>query len=329
MGSGRGRQILAIGVVLVVLAAGWVVWEHPGWISSPSSPHGASTPSPPPPAGNTSQAIQHVVLILFENAERSTVLSNGPFFRHLAYSYESASNYYGVTHPSAPNYLALTDGRPMQSGSDAYHVYNETNLADLLEAHHLTWGAYLESMPSPCDTHNAQPYAVKHNPFVYYSDIVNNPARCQAHDQSLDAWNASVASGTVPNFAFIAPNMNDDGHNTSVAYADHWLEGFLSPLLNDSFFQHTVFFLTWDEGLNSVGFDNRTQGGNVLLEAISPFVPSGSVYSQNANHYSLLTTIEWLLGLPSCGGNDNPANYPPMTPLFTSAVVPPTPVRSA
>jgi hypothetical protein len=279
------------------------------------------------PSGSSGQvrpgfpgAVRHVIVIAFENQIASSVFEYGPFLRYLAERYGYATHYYGVCHPSAPNYLAMTGGAARQCGTDRYHVYDATNLGDLLDAAHRSWAGFAESMPYPCDTTNHYPYFVKHNPFVYYADIVDNATRCRAHDLPLSAWYGDVANGTLPNYAFIAPNMTNDDHDTSIAYADAWLRGFLGPQLNGSWMQSSVVFITYDEGIGPRGFDlsgyNGTDGGHLYFAAVGPWVRANSIYSPDATHFDLLSTTEWLLGLGGTGANDGPA-FPAITSWFT------------
>ena len=54
----------------------------------------------------------HVAIILMENKEISDVIASSAatYTNALARSYGLATQSYGVTHPSLPNYLALTSG---------------------------------------------------------------------------------------------------------------------------------------------------------------------------------------------------------------------------
>lgn len=263
--------------------------------------------------------IQHVIVVYLENEAASSVLKDGPFEKHLAYTYAYASNYYAITHPSAPNYLAGTSGSVFsQTGSDNYHVYSSVNLGDLVQDAGKTWAAYDENMPTPCDLNNTTSYAVKHNPFTFYQDIIDDRAtECNVHDLPQADWNTSVADNTVPNYVFYTPNLYDDGHNSNVEFADAWLKAWLSPLLNDSFFQSSVFLITYDEGANDAGY-NGTAGGNVYFVAVSPYARMHSTLAENESHYDMLTTVEWLLGLGTTGQlNDNVTLWPAMTSLFS------------
>ena len=263
--------------------------------------------------------IKHVVVIVFENQELNNILSNGPYFKYLYDTYGAVTNYYASCHPSASNYLAMTSGNTWECGSDAVNLFTTTNLGTLLEnknisqGGNLSWSAYMESMPSPCYRSDSGEYAARHNPFIYYADLVNTNL-CRDHDVSLDVWNNSVSSGNIANFSFISPNILNDGHDTSVTYADNWLRGFLTPLLTKPWAQKTVFFIVFDEGSTSNGFNGFT-GGHTYMVAVSPY-SSGLKVTNNTTHYNLLTTIEWLLNLGMTGNNDNTSVYPPMKGLF-------------
>ena len=69
---------------------------------------GASASSP-----NSANAhLKHVFVIIEENHSLGGVIGDpmAPTFTSLAHTYGVAENYYGVTHPSLPNYLALGPG---------------------------------------------------------------------------------------------------------------------------------------------------------------------------------------------------------------------------
>ncbi|MCI4360842.1 MAG: alkaline phosphatase family protein, partial [Thermoplasmata archaeon] len=319
--------IVAIGTVLLLTIPGGlgVLRSPPPWSSSsvPKVPPAPTSPLPPTPNASTPfpTPIRHVFVVVLENAARSTVLQKGAFEATLASQYAQASAYYGICHPSAPNYLSMTGGSPRQCGSDNWNVYNATNLGDLAEAAGRTWKAYVESMPTPCDTSDAYPYAVKHNPFVFYSDIVTNATRCAEHDVNFTAFTSDVEAGTLPNLGFITPNLTDDGHDTSVATADAWLKGWLSPLMNDSFYNSSVFFVTYDESVNDNSGYNGTAGGNVFFAAVSPYARGGYDLATNASHFNLLSTVEWLLGLGSIAGNVSGDTFPALPQLFQFPVL--------
>ena len=285
----------------------------------PAAPANPSTPT----------NLTHVVTIVLENAEIGSVYLDAPYLRYLAATYGNDSRYYAACHPSAPNYLALTSGFPWECGSDALHVYDAVNLPDLLEERGLTWAGYFENMTVPCDTTDNGTYVAHHNPFVYYADIVQNRSRCDGHVLPATAWSQAVGSGTLPNYSLYVPNLLDDGSKTSVAYTDAWLRGFLGPLLNSTnpvvadTVRHTVFFVLYDEGSTNLGY-NGTDGGHVYVSAVAPGF-RGATAANDSSDSGILSTVEWLLGLRTTGGNDGTPEYPPITSLFASSKSPPPP----
>ncbi|MCI4368504.1 MAG: alkaline phosphatase family protein, partial [Thermoplasmata archaeon] len=144
--------------------------------------------------------------------------------------------------------------------------------------------------------------------------------RCDAHDLNFTSWNSSVSSGVLPNYAFIGPNATHScwKKGFGVSICDAWLKSWLSPLVNDSFFNSSVFFITYDEGQfgSTLGANGSLGGGHVYFTAVSPYACPGYVSYYNYTAFNLLTTTEWLLGLGQLGQNDSWVTHPPMTGLF-------------
>ena len=85
---------------------------------------GGATAAAPVPA------FDHVVVIVFENKESSSILGNraAPNFNAYGRRYAKLTRYYGVTHPSLPNYLALVSGSTHGITSDCTDCVVETLL---------------------------------------------------------------------------------------------------------------------------------------------------------------------------------------------------------
>lgn len=166
-----------------------------------------------------SRAFDHVFVIMLENHSQSSVIDdpNAPFITSLAHQYGLAANYYGVTHPSEPNYVATISGSNWgHNVDDPSLVYDHLNIVDELEAHHLTWGAYMESMPSAGFTGQQYPasaalYANKHNPFVLFKDVLDSPSRLAKIKPYTD-FATDMKSHDIPNFVWITPNQCHDMH---------------------------------------------------------------------------------------------------------------------
>jgi hypothetical protein len=174
-------------------------------------------------------AVDHVFVIMLENHSYSSVIddANAPFITSLAHKYALAQNYYGVTHPSEPNYVAAISGSNWGVNDDQpTNTYDHVNIVDQLEQHHLTWAAYMESMPSAGFTgaqspSNAALYVNKHNPFVLMKDISTSPKR-MALIKPYTSFATDMKAKTLPNFVWISPNQCHDMHG-----------GVFSPVASD------------------------------------------------------------------------------------------------
>jgi hypothetical protein len=283
--------------------------------------------------------ISHVFVIVMENKSASEILGNqnAPYINRLAAQYGLATRSFAVSHPSLPNYIALTggstyslDGTDCSVGDDCHVAGSHTNIADEIEASGRTWVAYMESMPSLCALADSGAYAVRHDPFVYYDDIRDGPnGRCARHVLPYDAgaFQSLLGGNSVPDFVWITPNLCDDGHDScggdAVAQTDGWLAHTVPTILGSSAFQQGgALFLTWDEGTDDAGCCGLGQGGGAVATlVISPLARRGYRSSIPFDHYSLLRTIEdgWHLGEL---GNTNPATQPytlPMSDFFQPA----------
>jgi phosphoesterase family protein/glycosyl hydrolase family 99 len=276
-----------------------------------------STALPTVTVVSSSGSIKHVFLVIMENHSYSEVwnTSSTPYITSLGNQYARATNYKAITHPSLPNYLDLFGGSNYSittdcSPSSSCHI-NAVNLADNLEAKGLTWKGYMESMPSPCYLTTSGKYAPKHNPMVYFDDIYQNTARCQAHDLPYTALAVDLASAaTTPNFSIITPDLCSDMHDCSISIGDTWLKNNLPAMLNSPActVDKCLLVLTWDE-------DDSSQSNQVLMIFAGSAAKTGGITSSASyNHFSLLRTVENIFGLPTQTNNDAATN--PMTDLL-------------
>src|SRR5579885_2702962 len=125
----------------------------------------------------------HVFIIMMENTGYNTLIGNpnAPFINFAAATTGLATNYYGVTHPSQPNYIASTSESTNGVADDTDTTIDVPNVVVQLEASGKSWKAYMQCY-SLCTTpldHSCgnQLYERKHNPFVTYKDVQSNPAR--------------------------------------------------------------------------------------------------------------------------------------------------------
>ena len=249
--------------------------------SNPDSPAPTETVSPVATVSPQASPQAHVFVIVMENRGFDQAMA-GSYTASLAADYGVATNYHGVSHPSLPNYLALTSGSTYGITDDGYHALDPGGIGAQLDAAHISWRAYMEGMGSNCFV-NESGYALKHDPFPYYGNA------CPPQVVPFTSFDGDM-SGTVPPFVWITPDLCHDGHDCSTAVADQWLSLTVEKIMSTSAWQSGgLLLITWDEGEDATN--------HVLTLAIhrgSPHRTSAAFH----DHYSLLATVEDWLGLP-------------------------------
>jgi len=263
---------------------------------------GAATAAAPVPA------FDHVVVIVFENKESPSVLGNrsAPTFNSYARRYAKLTRYYGVTHPSLPNYLALVSGSTQGITTDCTTcVVDATNLADTIEASGRTWKTYAEGQPAPgfLGAFSGR-YAKKHNPFAYFRDIADDPGR-RARLVPLTRLVPDLRAQALPSFSLVVPDLCHSMHDCSVSVGDAWLRSQVGKFLK---LPKTVVFVIFDEGGTSVG-----GGGHTVALALGTAVKLGFRFTRVTGHYGILRTIEQAWGLPLLGHS---AHAAPITGIW-------------
>ncbi len=260
--------------------------------------------------------LDHVFMVYLENKGTSQIVGspNAPFINELMGKYGYASNYYGVTHPSDPNYY------PIIGGSDFGFNYNcpsncfpsgTPNLADSIEATpnglggYKTWGGYMEGgggYSTPTDR----------LPFLAFSDIYNDPERVATHLFDISQLKTDLASpSTTPNFVWFAADdeTNMEGptdvpfgifhwalgflspaHQYNVAAGDAWLDDQVSTIMESETWNDpntkSAIFITFDEDYNNITTGVGNEGNHVVMIVIpSP----GAAYHPVTNPHGMRT----------------------------------------
>jgi phosphatidylinositol-3-phosphatase len=260
---------------------------------------GAVAPVPP---------FDHVIVVVFENKELGSVLGSrdAPTFNLYARTYARMTRYYGVAHPSLPNYLALVSGSTFGYTTDCTDCpVAAQSLADTIDASGRTWKAYAEGLPSAgfLGAFSGE-YAKKHNPFAYFRPIIDDAERVNQM-VPFPELSRDVAARTLPDFAFVVPDLCNSMHDCSVSVGDRWLRKTVGPLLR---LPRTVIFITFDEGMTSA-----RGGGHVAALAVGTMVKRHSTFKRLTGHYGLLRTIEQAWGLPRLGAS---ARAAPITGIW-------------
>jgi hypothetical protein len=292
-------------------------------------------------------AYKHIFYIMMENHSYGEIIgnSNAPNINALASQYGLATNYWGITHPSEPNYVASVSGSfygIQDDNSWTTHSITQPYLGSQLEAAGLTWKTYQQSMPTDTTgketdfvVNGARLYATKHNPFLNFlafypqSQVPAELAKMVPDTQLA----TDLASDDAPNLAYIVPDQCHDMHGTKGCSTDAQIISEGDTYVNDAV-QLIMSSKTWQEGNNAIvitwdendfsptnGFPGiASGGGHVATIVIANHGPRGVKYDAPANHYALLLTIEDAFHL-SCLRDSCPAqgNIQPMSPLFKAS----------
>src|SRR5437764_29156 len=99
-------------------------------------------------SGSSLKNYQHVFIIMMENTGYTNLIGNlnAPWINSAAATYGLATNYFGVAHPSQPNYIAATSGSTNGVTNDNDITIDVPNIVDQLKAHGKTWKAYMQSL---------------------------------------------------------------------------------------------------------------------------------------------------------------------------------------
>ncbi len=267
----------------------------------------------------------HVVIVVEENKGYSSVTWNPamPYLNSLAQQYGSATNYYANTHPSIGNYFMLTTGQLITNNDQFISRVTVDNIVRHLVSAGKTWKSYTEDLPSAGYIGgNVYPYVKHHNPFAYFSDVLDDPLQLQ-NIVPFSQFATDLAAGTLPDYSYIVPNLQNDGHDCpagmlactrtdKLSNIDQWLQTNIDPFIKSTFLQDGLLVITFDEA-NEIDVANG--GGHVAAVVVSPQVKWGG-YQAHAlyQHQSVLRLMASGLGLTSFPGEADDA--PDMAEFF-------------
>lgn len=212
-----------------------------------------------------------------------------PYLNSLISQYGLATQYFANAHPSMPNYLMLTTGQIESFDDNFSGTISDDNVVRELVKAGKSWKAYEQSLPSQGYLGSDQgAYVRRHDPFSYLSDVQNDSTQA-ANIVPFTQFATDLANNALPQYAFIAPDVNNDAHNGTLAQADSWLQTNIAPLLANSAFQTSgLLIITFDE---SELTDLENGGGHVIAVIISPQAKKGYQSKTLYQHQSLLRLI--------------------------------------
>ena len=253
----------------------------------------------------------HVYIVAEENRSYEHIVGSAsmPYLNSLLAKGALATQFYANQHGSLENYLIVTSGQYITHNNDTLSVFNVDNIERHLLTNGKTFKSYAQTLPYAGYTglyYNA--YMKRHAPLPYFTDMANSSLIM--HHVSTTEMAKDIANGTLPNFAFITPDGNNDMHNCGTNLgaclwtADQWLKNNIGPLLATAPFQpggDGVLIIWADEA--DLSTDNRCSatvltgcGGHILVAMIGPQVKAGYKSTTTYHHQSVLRTMLEALG---------------------------------
>ena len=242
------------------------------------------------------------------------------------------------TLPSEPHYVWMEAGTNVFTDASftndndptSTHSTNSTeHLATQMEAAHVTWMSYQEDLNSTtgaCPIASSGFYAAKHDPFVFFQDVVGaTPSKtaplCMAHHKPYSQFEADLMAGPMPQFVWITPNLCHDMHgasgcpagtnvNQDIAAGDTWLSTELPRILAYANAHDGIVFITWDEGDST---------NLIPFIALGPRVKVNYTATMTYNHSSMLKSTEEVLGISPLS---KVANATDLADLFQAGMFP-------
>jgi hypothetical protein len=267
-------------------------------------------------AGSSASVIQKVFYVMEENRDSSQVYgaSDAPYINGtLMTTYEYATNYTNVVHPSEPNYVWLeagfdmgltTDNDPTASNSTS----TTDHIVNYLGRVGKTWKSYQENLPGQCGITSSGQYAAKHNPFVFFQDVVGSysapSASCLAHVVDYSNLATDLASGTLADFIEVTPNLCDDGHDCANASVEAFLQSATMQAVITYVTapaHHAILVLDWDES-------EKTNLHPMLLIAPTSTLSGTHAIAAQVDHSSFVRSMQRIYGV-------DPAHTDPTTGL--------------
>ena len=256
--------------------------------------HGDAESAPNPRyAFGMAPPLKHVFVMVLENEEYQAS-GNTSYLARLAKKGATATHFYAITHPSLPNYIAMLAGSTLGVTADTFSgVLHQRTLVDQMNAHGLTWRAYMQDLPSACYMGDAiGTYVRRHDPFLYFASIRKNPSLCD-RVQPLTALNEDLSNGPISNFSWISPGLCSDGHDCGSSSVDAFLRSIVPRITASlAYRDHGALFILYDEGTTDDSCCRKAHGGHIALIALGPGIRGGTKITATADQYSLLRTIE-------------------------------------
>lgn len=272
-------------------------------------------------------------MIQMENESQSDIIGNSkaPYQTQLSRTCGMAANMWSVSHPSLPNYLAENTGTDVlgtfpDCTPSSTCVSTKNNLFHQMQVAGRTWRGYAEAMPTNCYLRNSGEYVPRHNPPVYFTDLQAGsggaPSPCATDDVVMGSLTTKtgrfyrdLASGSLPTYSFVAPDLIDDAHSSSITTGDRWLSKFIPLVTSAANYRSgdTDIVIAYDEGAGTdkvsgedctnqaLDLAGRQPSCHIPFLVVAPYEKPGTVATTFCTLYCFTKTVEGLFHLPLLG----------------------------
>lgn len=277
--------------------------------------------TPQAPAG-----APHIMVILMENHGAGAIIGNSsaPFQNSLTSSYITLTNWTGVDHPSAPNYVAL--GAAFDNGSTGAGDcspsigsscdYPGNNLGNQMFAADIPTAWFAEDLSgNGCSISNSESgnNDVNHEPWAYLDMWQQTPGACAEAGLTTTSPNdpqviSALDSASPPDFVWVTPNLTDDTHNGTVSQGDTYLKNLVTAVQGTSWYADGgTIVITYDEDEGETNPPGYCTSPVVLPAVGATCIPTFIVSAKDANvgavstpgdHYGLVRSLEECYALP-------------------------------
>lgn len=240
--------------------------------------------------------ITKVLVIIEENHSLEQMSKDMPYAFSLAKKYGYATNYTAITHPSLPNYLAISAGSTLGVTDDAdpaSHKLTQPSVFKQAIDNKKTAGVFADGMTGNCALKNGgNKYLVRHNPWTYFA---NERSNCAKYDRPASAFPGVVKAGNLPTVGMLIPNACNDAHDCPLKTADNWFKLQMQTVFAGPDWKsgHLAVVLTADE-------DDKKGPNTVLTVVMSPSVSAKKV-DAHLTHYSLSRLLSEVSGSKPLG----------------------------
>jgi hypothetical protein len=269
----------------------------------------------------TATTVQHIFVVVMENHDANEIYGDtvgAPYINNtLVPAYAHSTNFNNelpISYLSEPHYVWMeagtnsfsdvtftTDSDPSKSNTTSSTQHLATQIDNAGTG--IGWMSYQQGITSStgaCPITSSGQYAAKHDPFIFFKDIVGaTPSKtnslCESHHKDLTKLAADLKNNEVATYNFITPNLCNDMHGNSgcasntIAAGDQWLAANLPAMITYANDNQGVVLVVWDQG------DQTTQ---MPFIAIGPSIKTKYTSTVVLNHSSILKSVEEMLGLP-------------------------------